>query len=169
MDKITQILENVVRCKYFEAGVHIKNPIKNLYQDGFGRTTQTLDHVVVVHILIWDQRKSQINAYSDLTTDSSWAMSPSQTSSTQEREKMRWTTHARFPMVSKWPPLERWRNHSIREHSTFFPLAFNNSVLLCRPVHLLAGIYSRKLGRRFKPTTSSSISVRSFVHSTTGP
>jgi hypothetical protein len=27
MDKITQILENVVRCKYFEAGVHIKNPI----------------------------------------------------------------------------------------------------------------------------------------------
>ena len=29
MDKITQILENVVRCKYFEAGVHIKNPITN--------------------------------------------------------------------------------------------------------------------------------------------
>jgi hypothetical protein len=27
MDKITQILENVVRCKYFEAGVHIKNPL----------------------------------------------------------------------------------------------------------------------------------------------
>jgi hypothetical protein len=50
MDKITQILENVVRCKYFEAGVHIKNPIKNSYQDGLGRTTQTLDHVVVVHI-----------------------------------------------------------------------------------------------------------------------
>ena len=46
MDKITQILENVVRCKYFEAGVHIKNPIKNSYQDGLGRTTQTLDHVV---------------------------------------------------------------------------------------------------------------------------
>ena len=43
MDKITQILENVVRCKYFEAGVHIKNPIKNSYQDGLGRTTQTLD------------------------------------------------------------------------------------------------------------------------------
>jgi hypothetical protein len=34
MDKITQILENVVRCKYFEACVHIKNPIKNSYQDG---------------------------------------------------------------------------------------------------------------------------------------
>ena len=53
MDKIIQILENVERCKYFEAGVHIKNPIKNLYQDGLGRTTQTIiDHVVVVHILI---------------------------------------------------------------------------------------------------------------------
>jgi hypothetical protein len=52
MDKITQILENVVRCKYFEAGVHIKNLIKNSYQDGLGRTTQTLDHVVVVHIFI---------------------------------------------------------------------------------------------------------------------
>jgi hypothetical protein len=52
MDKITQMLENVVRCKYFEAGVHIKNQIKNSYQDGLGRTTQTLDHVVVVHILI---------------------------------------------------------------------------------------------------------------------
>jgi hypothetical protein len=65
MDKITQILENIVRCKYFEAGVHIKNPIKNSYQDGLGRTTQTLDHVVVVHILIGDKRKSQINEYSD--------------------------------------------------------------------------------------------------------
>jgi hypothetical protein len=65
MDKITQILENVVRCKYFEAGVHIKNPVKNSYQDGSGRTTQTLDHVVVVHILIRDKRKSQINEYSD--------------------------------------------------------------------------------------------------------
>jgi hypothetical protein len=52
MDKITQILENVVRCKYFEADVHVKNPIKNSYKDGLGRTTQTLDHVVVVHILI---------------------------------------------------------------------------------------------------------------------
>ena len=41
-----------IRCKYFEAGVHIKNPIKNSYQDGLDRTTQTLDHVVVVHILI---------------------------------------------------------------------------------------------------------------------
>ena len=27
--------------------------------------TQTLDHVVVFHILIWDKRKSQINEYSD--------------------------------------------------------------------------------------------------------
>ena len=53
MDEITQMLENVERCKYFEAGVHIKNPIKNSYQDGSGRTTQTLDHVVVVvHIII---------------------------------------------------------------------------------------------------------------------
>ena len=24
MDKVTQILENVVRCKYFDVGVHIK-------------------------------------------------------------------------------------------------------------------------------------------------
>jgi hypothetical protein len=52
MDEITQLLENVVRCKYFEAGVHIKNPMMNSYQDGLDRTTQTLDHVVVVHILI---------------------------------------------------------------------------------------------------------------------
>jgi hypothetical protein len=56
MDKITQILENVVKWKYFEAGVHIKNPIKNSYQDGLGGTTQKLDHVVVFHILIWDKR-----------------------------------------------------------------------------------------------------------------
>ena len=48
MDKITWILENVVRCKYFEAGGHIKNS----YQDDLGRMHQTLDHVVVVHILI---------------------------------------------------------------------------------------------------------------------
>jgi hypothetical protein len=52
MDKTTQVLEDVVRCKYFEAGVHIENPIKNSSQDGLGRTIQTLDHVVVVHILI---------------------------------------------------------------------------------------------------------------------
>jgi hypothetical protein len=52
MDRITQILENVVKCKYFETGVHIKNPMKNSYQDGLGRMTQTLDHVVVVLILI---------------------------------------------------------------------------------------------------------------------
>ena len=65
MDKFTQIWEIVVRCKYFEACVHIKNPIKNSYQDGLGRTTQTLDQVVVVHTLIRDKRKSQINEYSD--------------------------------------------------------------------------------------------------------
>ena len=52
MDKITQIFEIVIRCKYFEAGVHIKIPIKNSYQDGLNRTTQILDHVVVVYILI---------------------------------------------------------------------------------------------------------------------
>ena len=68
LDKITQILENVVRCKYFEAGGHIENPIKNSYQDCLGRTTQTLDHVVVVHTLIRDKRKSQINEYSDMGT-----------------------------------------------------------------------------------------------------
>ena len=51
-------------CKYFEAGVHIKNPIKNTYQEGSSRTTQALDHVVVVHILIKDKRKSQINEHS---------------------------------------------------------------------------------------------------------
>ena len=67
MDKITQILENVVRCKYSEAGVHIKNPIKNSYENDLGRTTQTLHHVVVVHILISDKRKSQISEYSDQT------------------------------------------------------------------------------------------------------
>ena len=47
MNKITQILENVVRCKYFEAGVHIKEPVKNSYRDGLGRTIQTLDHIEV--------------------------------------------------------------------------------------------------------------------------
>ena len=66
MDKIIQILENVVRCKYFEAGDRIKNPTKNSYQDGLGRTTQTRDHVVVVHKSIGDKRKSQINEYSDV-------------------------------------------------------------------------------------------------------
>jgi hypothetical protein len=33
--------------------------------------TQTLDHVVVVHILIWDKRKSQINKYIDIWKTSS--------------------------------------------------------------------------------------------------
>ena len=65
MEKITQILEDVVRCKYFETGVHFKNPIKNSHLDGLGRATRTLDHVVVVHTLIWDKRKYQINEYSD--------------------------------------------------------------------------------------------------------
>ena len=37
MDKITQILENVVRWQYFEGGIHIKNTIENAYQDGLGR------------------------------------------------------------------------------------------------------------------------------------
>ena len=45
MDEITHILENVVRCKYPEVGFHVKNPIKNSYQDGLGRTIQTLDHI----------------------------------------------------------------------------------------------------------------------------
>ena len=57
-----------------EAGVHIKNPIKDSYQDGLGRTTQTLDQVVVVHILFWDKRKSQINEYSDIICVTSTAM-----------------------------------------------------------------------------------------------
>ena len=39
--------------------------MKNSYQDSLGRTTQTLDYVVVVHILFRDKRKSQINEYSD--------------------------------------------------------------------------------------------------------
>ena len=57
MDKITHILENIVRCKYFEEGVHIKNPIKNSYEDDLGRTTQTLDHVVV-SIYLFETRES---------------------------------------------------------------------------------------------------------------
>ncbi len=48
MDKITRILENVVRCKYFGAGVHIKHPIKNTYQDSLGRTTQTLETIGIL-------------------------------------------------------------------------------------------------------------------------
>ena len=45
MNKMTQILEIVVRCKYFEAGVHMKEPIKHSYRDGLRRTIQTLDHI----------------------------------------------------------------------------------------------------------------------------
>ena len=59
MDKITQILENVLICKHFEAGVHIKNPVKNSYHDDLGRTTQTLDHVVVVHINLRQEKVSK--------------------------------------------------------------------------------------------------------------
>lgn len=55
-----------MRCKYFEAGVHMKNPIKNSYdEDGLDRTTQTLDNVVVVHIFSWDKIKSTNIEYSD--------------------------------------------------------------------------------------------------------
>ena len=43
--------------QYFEAGVHIKKPIKNSYQDGLGRTIQTLDQL--------SKKKSQINEYSE--------------------------------------------------------------------------------------------------------
>ena len=46
LDTITHIFENVVRCKYFGVGVHIKNTTKNSHQDSLGRTTQTLDYVV---------------------------------------------------------------------------------------------------------------------------
>jgi hypothetical protein len=69
MDKTTKILENVVRCKYFEAGVHIKNPIKNSYKDGLGRTTQTLDPGVVVHIL-FETRESLKLTNKVMTTES---------------------------------------------------------------------------------------------------
>ena len=57
MHEIKHILDNVVRGKYFQAGVHI---------DGSGRTTQTLEHVVVVQILILDLRESQIDKYSEV-------------------------------------------------------------------------------------------------------
>ena len=36
---------------------------------------QTLDHVVVVHILVWDKRKSQINKYSDGCDQEPWFLS----------------------------------------------------------------------------------------------
>jgi len=78
-------LENVVRCKYFEADVHIKNTIKNSYQDGLRRTTQTLDHVVVVHILIWDKRKSQINKYNDFGAQQSLVVDQEDASCDYER------------------------------------------------------------------------------------
>ena len=51
MDKITEILEIVVRCKHFEVLVYIKNPTKNSIQDGLTRTTQTSDHVAVVLLI----------------------------------------------------------------------------------------------------------------------
>ena len=43
---------NIMFANTLEASVHIKNPIKDLYQDGLGRTTQTFDHVVLIHTLI---------------------------------------------------------------------------------------------------------------------
>ena len=49
----------------FEAGVHSRTQLRNESQDGLGRVTQTLDHVVVVHILIQDKTKYQINECSD--------------------------------------------------------------------------------------------------------
>ena len=61
MGKVTQILENVVRCKYFEAGVYIKNPIKNSYQDGLDRTTQTLNHVCCGPYI--DLRQEKVSNY----------------------------------------------------------------------------------------------------------
>ena len=42
----------------FEADIHINNQIKNSYQHGLGRTTQTLDHVVVVHITLRQEKVS---------------------------------------------------------------------------------------------------------------
>jgi hypothetical protein len=41
--------------------------IKNPFQDGLGRMTQRLYHVVVIHIIIRDNGKSQINQYSDIS------------------------------------------------------------------------------------------------------
>jgi hypothetical protein len=41
--------------------------IKNPFQDGLGRTTQTLYHEIVIHIIIRDNGKSQINEYSDIS------------------------------------------------------------------------------------------------------
>jgi len=41
--------------------------LKNPFQDGLGRTTQTLYHVLVVHILIRNNGKSQINEYNDIS------------------------------------------------------------------------------------------------------
>ena len=67
MDKITQILEIVVRCKYFEAGVHIKDPMKNSYQDGLGGKTPNIRPCCCGPYIFWDKRRSQINEYSDFT------------------------------------------------------------------------------------------------------
>jgi hypothetical protein len=53
--QIVRILENVV---------YTMIRINMTFQEGLGRTTQTLYHVVVVHILIRDNGKSQINEYS---------------------------------------------------------------------------------------------------------
>ena len=56
---------DVVKCKYFRAGLDIMNPFDISCRDGLGRTTQRLDHVVVFHILSMDKIKFQINEYND--------------------------------------------------------------------------------------------------------
>ena len=40
------ILENVVRCKHFEAGVHVpRTQLITHIRDDLGRAIQTLDHI----------------------------------------------------------------------------------------------------------------------------
>ncbi len=54
MDKFTQILENVVRCKYVQAGVHNKRSPKNSYRDGLGfRGTYVLETIEGVPPNYW--------------------------------------------------------------------------------------------------------------------
>ena len=52
MDRFTHILENVARCKYFEAVFISITQLRTHIKMCLRRTTQILDHVVVVHILI---------------------------------------------------------------------------------------------------------------------
>ena len=74
MDKITQMLENVVWCNYVEAVVHIENQIKNSYQYGLeiGRPKHWT-MLIVIRVLMWDKRKFQINEYSDPSSPSSFS------------------------------------------------------------------------------------------------